>query len=95
MVNIVGNIMVVRFKGAGGGGVVVNIVGNIMVVRFNPFTAPDCKIFGLKDARMHLQTVYSGPITHLPSMLCILMKIRSHASSKKKKKGLRVSNFGL
>ena len=63
------------------------VVGNIMVIRFNPFTALDCKIFGLKDARMHLQTVYSGPITHLPSVLCILMKILSHASAKEKKKG--------
>ena len=51
----------------------VKVVGNIMVIRFNPFTVLDCKIFGLKDARMHLQTVYSGPITLLPSMLCILM----------------------
>ena len=34
----------------------------------NPFTAPACKIFGLKDARTRLQTVYFQSITHLFSL---------------------------
>ena len=30
---------------------------------FNPFTAPACKISGLKDARTHLKnSIFSGPI---------------------------------
>ena len=33
--------------------------------RINLFTAPACKISGLKDARIHLQTVYF-PV-HFPS----------------------------
>ena len=37
----------------------------------NPFTAPACKISGLKDAGTRLQTVdFSSPITHLLSSTC-------------------------
>ena len=43
----------------------------LSVVTVNPFTAPVCKMSGLKDARCRLQTVNSGPVTHLPSMLCV------------------------
>ena len=39
-------------------------------------------------------SIFSGPVTHLLSMLHVLMKIHSHASEKKKK-GLRVSDFAL
>ena len=53
----------------------------------NPFTAPTCKISGLKDARTRLKnSIFSGPITHLLSMPRVLMKAFSHASAKKKKK---------
>ena len=48
----------------------------------NPITAPDCKIFGLKDARTHLQTVYFSLVYHLLSTLCVSMKILSHNSAK-------------
>ena len=44
----------------------------LSVVTVNPFTAPACKISGLKDTRRCLQTVNSGPVTHLPSMLCVI-----------------------
>ena len=39
----------------------------------NPFTAPARKITGLKDARTRLQTlsIFSGPMTHLFSMLWV------------------------
>ena len=59
---------------------------------FNPFTAPACKISGLKDAQWCLQTVYSGPITHLPSVLCDLVKILLYASVKKAS-GFQISDF--
>ena len=63
----------------------------------NPITAPACKISGLKDARTRLQTVYiPGPITHLLSMLCVWMKILSHASAKKETKkaeGFQISRL--
>ena len=50
----------------------------------NHFPAPACKISGLKDAQTHLQTVYfSSPVTHLLSMLYVLIKILSHANAKK------------
>ena len=39
--------------------------------------------------------VYSGPVTHLPAVLCVLMKILSQASTKKKKKSLRVLNLNF
>ena len=64
---------------------------------FNPFTAPACKISGLKDARTPLlkKSIFSSPVTHLLSVLCVLIKILSHASAKKKKKGRRIWNFAL
>ena len=40
-------------------------------------------------------SICSGPVTQLLSVMCVLMKILSHASVKKKKKGLRISNFAL
>ena len=59
-----------------------------MVLKINPFVAPACKISGpLKDARTRQQTVlFSGPVRHLLSMLCVLVKILSHASTKQKTK---------
>ena len=65
----------------------------------NPFTAPACKISRLKDARTRLQTVYFPVLWHLFSVLCVLMKILSHArkrrEKRRRKKGWRVSNFAL
>ena len=40
-----------------------------------------------------VNTIFSSPLTHLLSMLCILMKILSHASVKKKTKRLTGLNF--
>ena len=40
-------------------------------------------------------SIFSGPITHLLSVLRVLMKILSHASAKKKTKGLKVSDFAV
>ena len=40
--------------------------------------------------------VYSGPITHSPSMLCVWVKVLSHTSAKKKGKkasGFQISDF--
>ena len=48
----------------------------------NLFTAPACKISGLKDARTRLQTP-------LLSTLCVLMEILSPASAKQKTKRLK------
>ena len=38
-------------------------------------------------------SIFSNPVTHLLSMLCVLMKLLLPASVKKKRKGSRVSNF--
>ena len=63
---------------------------------FNPFIAPTCKISGLKDVRTRLQnSKFSSPVTLLLSILCAVMKVLSHASAKRKRKGLRVSSFTL
>ena len=61
----------------------------------NSFTASACNISRLKDAWTHLKNyIFSGPITHLLSVRCVLMKILSKASfQKRKEKSLRVSNF--
>ena len=41
-----------------------------------------------------VNSIFSGPITHLLSMLCVLMKIPSLASAKKKTKRLKGFKFG-
>ena len=61
----------------------------------SPFTAPACQISGLTDAPA--SSVFSGPITHLLSMLYVLIKNSFHMplQAKRRRKGLRVSNFAL
>ena len=51
----------------------------------NPFTAPACKRFRAANG------VCSGPVTNLTSILSVLIKIRSHAYTKKRTK--RVKDF--
>ena len=51
-----------------------------------PVTAPAGNISGLKNARTRLQTVYLQSIAHLLPMLCVLMKILSHAETKRMKR---------
>ena len=60
-----------------------SVADSISSRTFNPFTAPTCKIPGLNDARMCLQTVYFPALWHLFPVLCVLMKILSKASAKK------------
>ena len=64
---------------------------------FNPFTlAPACTISGLKKcADAPANSNFFGPITHLLSMLCVLMKIVSRPCAKMKKKGLKVKVQGF
>ena len=64
------------------------------VVGLNPFTAPACKISKLKDAGTRLQTLstFSGPITQLLSMLCVVMRVPSYASAEQKTKRLNNNN---
>ena len=51
------------------------------------FAASACKVSGLKDgADAPANSVCSDRVTHLLSMLCVLTKILSHASAKKKTK---------
>ena len=40
-------------------------------------------------------STFSGPATYVLAILCVLMKILSHASAKKKTKMLNLSNFAL
>ena len=54
------------------------------ICEFNPFTAPACKISGLKDARTRLQTVYFPLLQHLLSVRRVSLKILSHDSVKNK-----------
>ena len=42
---------------------------------------------------MQTVSLFSRPITHLLSMLCVLIKFLSHASAKKKTKRLKGSKF--
>jgi len=58
-------------------------------VDVNPFTAPACNFSGLKEARKHAHSIYSGPLTHLLSMLCVLMQLVSHAGAEKEAKRLK------
>ena len=63
-------------------------------IPFNPFTAPACKISGLKEPRARLKTsIFSGPIILLLSVLCVLTEILSNAGAKKKAKRLKGFEF--
>ena len=70
-------------------------VGALQIpININPFTAPSCKLSGLKDERKRPQNgIFSGLITNLFSVLCVSMKILSHASAKKKTKRLKDVKF--
>ena len=59
----------------------------------NPFTAQPVKLRAeiCTDAPAH--SIFSGPVTHLLSVLYILMKIHSHASAKEKTKRLKGFQF--
>ena len=62
-------------------------------VTINPFTAAACEISGLKDAPdAAANSIFSGPVTHLLSVLCVLLKILSDAGAKKKTKSCKTSN---
>ena len=53
----------------------------------NPFSAPACKISGLKNARTRLQTVYVPLLYRLLSMVCVSIKKNKksfHMTAKKK-----------
>ena len=65
--------------------------------QINPFTAPDCKISGLKSAHRHTppNSIFDGPVTNLLSTLSILTEILSRAHAKGPKKALMVSNLAL
>ena len=53
-------------------------VGDCRLHAINPFTATACKTSGLKGARTYLQdSTFSGPITNLFSILCVLTQILS------------------
>ena len=69
---------------------------NDLIVSFNPFTAPAGEISGLKDAGTHApaNSTFSGPVAHLLSRLCVLIKILSHAGATKKAKRLKGFRFG-
>ena len=64
-------------------------------VCFNPFTAPVCKISGPEDAWTHLKNSrFSGPITHLLSVIIMrLDENPSHDSAKKTAKRLKGCKF--
>ena len=63
---------------------------------FNPFTASACKIFGLKDARMRLQTVYFWSYnTSTSNATRFDENPFSCQCEKENKKGLSVSDLAL
>ena len=63
---------------------------------FNPFAVPACKISGLKERcpEAPANSIFSSPMTHLLSMLCVSMKIVWHTNAKKKKKKKRGGGGG-
>ena len=61
---------------------------------FNPFTAPACQISRAERGRdVPADRVFSGPVTHRLSILCVLIKLLSHAKAKQKTKGLKGFEF--
>ena len=61
--------------------------------RLNPFTASACKLSGLKVHGHPANSLFSGSISHLLSLLCVLIKILSHSSAKKKTEKLKGFDF--
>ena len=64
-----------------------------LLISLQPLHAVACNISRLKDVQTHLQTVYFRSITHLLSVLCVLLKNLSHASVKKKTERLKGFRF--
>ena len=60
---------------------------------FNSFAAHSVNFRGLLCTDAPSDSVFSGPVTHLLLMLCVLMKILSHASAKTKTKRLKGFKF--
>ena len=58
---------------------------------FNPFTAPACKISGLKS--MPANSRSDGPATNLLSILCILIEAILHVHAQRKTENLNDSNL--
>ena len=56
----------------------------VLVCLLNPFTAKACKTFRAERCRdVPTNSVCSGPIIHLLSMLCVFMKLLLHAQCQK------------
>ena len=53
----------------------------------NPFTAPDCKISGLRSGHIKpSDSLFDGPVANILLILCILTEIISRAHEKGAKK---------
>ena len=66
-------------------------------VAFNPFTAL-ISMYNFRADRYtqtHTNSVFFGPVRQLLSMLCVSIKIFSHAGAKKKRKRLKGFKFGV
>ena len=73
---------------------VLDASGNWLKPVLNPFTAPAGYISGLTDAWTPLKnSIFSGPITHLLSVLCVLIKVLLRTGAKKKTKRLKGFKF--
>ena len=60
----------------------------------NPFTTQACKKFRAERCTHAPENgIFSGPITDLLLMLCVSMKILSHASAKEKTERLKNAKF--
>ena len=63
---------------------------------FNPFTAPACKISGLKSTTyMPANSIFDGPITNLLSIRRSFIEIfsRAHAKGEKSLNGFKFDTF--
>ena len=58
-----------------------------------PSVPQPVKLPGWKCTDMPVNSPFSGSKSHLPSVFCVLMKILSHASAKKKTKRLKGLEF--
>ena len=75
----------------------MNVVIRIIChCNINPFTAPACKISGLKNANTHAceQYIFMGPVTNPLSVMCILIDFPSRAHAKGEK-ALVISSLAL
>ena len=74
-------------------GIIICHQAHRFIASLTPSLPQPVKFLGERCMDMPANSIFSSPITYLPSRLCVMMKILSHASVKKKTKRLKGFRF--